>query len=435
MNIKEITTNNTVYYGVELEPGSPLLEKIKTYPDKRWSPNLGLWLLKKNQETLEFIRFLNQFEKGGVQKFKKAHIRLIHTRTNHIRMTGYPGQDVLDQLKVWGNCIYRPEQRFWTIPYTEKRMDWLKNHFDQEGMSVECIDEWKKIKVKPMQVIEGHHRPHPSEMEMKLLELRYSKNTIRTYCSMMSAFLTYYHGYEADEIHAEMIRDYLRYLVMERKVSPSYQNQAINAIKFYYEKVIGGPTRTYYVDRPKKERHLPMVLSQQEVVALLKNTKNLKHKTILSTIYSCGLRISEALELRLEDIDFAAKRVHIQEGKGKKDRYVPLSEIQAKVMRKYLSVYAPTGYLFEGVHGGKYSTTSIRSVVKRSARAAGISKRVTPHTLRHSFATHMLEQGVNLRYIQKVLGHSQSKTTEIYTHITDMGMDQVKSPLDGLNFD
>ena len=220
------------------------------------------------------------------------------------------------------------------------------------------------------------------------------------------------------------------YLVEERQISTSYQNQAINAIKFYFEKVLKGPRRVYYIERPRKEKLLPSVLSEAEVKKIIENISNLKHKCLIMTCYSAGLRISEALNLKPADIDSKRMMIHIRGGKGKKDRITLLSSRLLELLREYYRLYKPVEYLFTGQMGGQYSERSAQLVLKEAARRAGITRHVTLHTLRHSFATHLLENGTDLRYIQSLLGHSSPKTTQIYTHITTKGFDQIKNPLD-----
>ena len=189
----------------------------------------------------------------------------------------------------------------------------------------------------------------------------------------------------------------------------------------------------YFIDRPKKERNLPIVLSQEEVKQLFSVVTNLKHKTILMLAYSAGLRMGEVLNLKLVDIDRERFQIRVEEAKGKKDRITTLSTRLVVVLDQYYEQYKPTYYVFEGRDGTKYSSSSVQNIVKRAAAKAGIMKRTTMHTLRHSFATHCLEQGIDLRYIQSMLGHESSKTTEIYTHVTTKGFENIKSPLDFLD--
>ena len=203
----------------------------------------------------------------------------------------------------------------------------------------------------------------------------------------------------------------------------------------YYEKVLGGQRKFYFIDRPNKEKTLPSVLSTQEVIDILKQTENIKHKAILMTIYSAGLRISESINLKFKDIDSDRMQIRVEQGKGKVDRYSLLSVRTLMILREYYKQYRPTVWLFEGVKKGEqYSTRSIQQIFQDAVHKAGITKDVSVHTLRHSFATHLLENGTDLRYIQSLLGHANSKTTEIYTHITTKGFDQIKSPLDTLDF-
>jgi integrase/recombinase XerD len=268
---------------------------------------------------------------------------------------------------------------------------------------------------------------------LKTLKLKdYSIRTIRSYRSMLQLFLNYYRDRSLEELRDEDVREYLLYLVDKKKVSQSYQNQAINAIKFYYEQVMGRPTKQYYLQRPKHESRLPSVLSEEEVLRILKKVDNLKHRTVLSVIYSAGLRVGEAVNLKITDIDSGRNLIRIQQGKGKKDRMSLLSPNILKMLRGYFREYHPKIWLFEGQSGGQYSAGSIQAVFRKAKVAAGIKKDATVHTLRHSFATHLLERGTDLRYIQELLGHQSSRTTEIYTHVTEKGFKKIVSPFDNL---
>jgi integrase/recombinase XerD len=178
---------------------------------------------------------------------------------------------------------------------------------------------------------------------------------------------------------------------------------------------------------------LPTVLSEEEVVKLFSCVSNIKHKTILMLAYSGGLRLGEIIRLKLKDIDRERMQIRVEQAKGKKDRYTKLSEKFLKIMDIYVKEYSPRDFLFEGATGEEYSERSVQNIIRIAVRKAGIKKKTTMHTLRHSFGTHMLENGVDLRYIQSMMGHASSKTTEIYTHITTKGFDKIKSPLDNLD--
>lgn len=266
-----------------------------------------------------------------------------------------------------------------------------------------------------------------------LIQKRYSKNTQKVYLNYFSDYCRSFSARDIDNISKDEINAYILELIESKYISASQQNQRINAIKFYYEKVLGKERQYYDIFRPIKEKKLPCVLSENEIANVLGSVENLKHKTILSLIYSAGLRISEVINLKIEDIDSGRNLIVIKGGKGKKDRTTILSKILLELLRNYYRKYQPKDYLFEGQNGGKYSAKSIQNIFKRALMRSGIKKHATVHTLRHSFATHLLERGTDLRYIQELLGHSSSKTTEIYTHVTQKGINGITSPLDNLN--
>ncbi|WP_340201646.1 tyrosine-type recombinase/integrase [Ascidiimonas sp. W6] len=267
-------------------------------------------------------------------------------------------------------------------------------------------------------------------MREELLLKNYSSHTLKTYLHMFRRFLEYIKPLPLHKVTKTHIINYHVWLVTECKVSASYQNQSINAIKFYIEKVLKYPVSIYELPRPKKQKTLPKVLSVEEVSQLLEVTHNIKHKAILSLIYGAGLRISECIQMKLIDIDSAHMRIWVRNGKGKKDRISLLSLDLLQLLRDYYRVYRPKQWLFEGPNAQPYSVSSIRQVFNRSKRKALGNSSATVHTLRHSFATHLLENGVNLRYIQQLLGHSSSKTTEIYTHVSTTHLTNIRSPFD-----
>jgi len=268
------------------------------------------------------------------------------------------------------------------------------------------------------------------QMDMKLVTRRYSPSTQRAYHDAFRSFLAYVYPLPLHQVGKDHIYQYHKELVQEKKVSRSTQNQSINAIKFYIEHVLGKDRQFFALERPKKVHTIPEVLTIEQVQQLFKVTKNLKHKSILVTIYSAGLRIGELTGLKIGDVDSKTMRIWVREGKGVKDRATVLSPLLLELLRKYFVQYQPKHFLFEGPEGAPYSTSSIRKILNRSVEAAGIRKKVVPHTLRHSFATHLLENGTNLRYIQELLGHTSAKTTEIYTHVSTKKLDEVISPLD-----
>lgn len=263
-----------------------------------------------------------------------------------------------------------------------------------------------------------------------LIQKRYSASTQATYQHYFSDFMVYFKDRPLEEIGVEEINQYIIGLIKKQKISASQQNQRINAIKFYYEKVLGDDRQIYSIDRPKKEKKLPDILSKEEVQRMIKVTSNIKHKCLIVLTYSCGLRRGEVINLKIKDIDSSRMLIKIKGAKGRKDRYVQLARATLQLLRSYYSHYQPNVFIFEGQKGEQYSSTSIVNIVKNAAKRAKVTKRVYPHILRHSFATHHLEQGTDLRYIQEWLGHSSSKTTEIYTHVAETHFHQFKNPVD-----
>jgi|TARA_R110002020_G_scaffold2517_3_gene12039 integrase/recombinase XerD len=238
----------------------------------------------------------------------------------------------------------------------------------------------------------------------------------------------------------EEIEAFVYHQITKYKISESAQNTLINAIKAYYEHVLGRERTIYDIQRPKKSLTLPNVLSQEEIKAILCSVENIKHRAVLMLIYSAGLRISEAINLSSEYLNLRKRDIHsddgyifIKGGKGKKDRKTVLSPILLVMLREYYKAYKPSYWLFEGQEGGQYSATSIQAVFRRAIKNSNSNPWATVHTLRHSFATHLLQKGTNLRYVQALLGHESSKTTEIYTHVLSISNKNIQSPLDGID--
>ncbi len=274
-----------------------------------------------------------------------------------------------------------------------------------------------------------NYRRCPEAYLQKLEIRKYAYNTARTYILLFEKYMNYYVSQELNVLTELDIRGYLQYLVQQNK-SDSYLNQTINAIKFYYEVVMGLPNRFYTIERPRKKTKLPQVLSKAEALKVIEHTNNIKHRCIVGLLYSAGIRRGELLRLKITDIDSDRMLVRVEDGKGGKNRYTLLSATLLRYLREYYKLWKPEKYLFEGPGKGQYSGKSVGQIVTKAAKKAGIRKPVTPHTLRHSFATHLLEQGTDLRYIQSLLGHSSSKTTEIYTHIAVNRFKVIKNPLD-----
>ena len=270
------------------------------------------------------------------------------------------------------------------------------------------------------------------EVLRKELTLRnYSPRTVKAYRSCLRSFVKYFAPRHPRDLTQTDVREYLLHLIGEKNLAAATVNQVFNALRFLYVELYKMPFTIGNIPRPKKEKQLPVVLSQEEVVKILDAVENLKHKTLLMLIYSAGLRVGEAVRLKIEDIDSQRRLIYLKGAKGKKDRYTILSDVALGSLRKYYKEYKPKDYLFEGAEGRRHlSERSVQNVFGRAVKVAGIRKQVTVHSLRHSFATHLLESGVDLRYIQELLGHSSSKTTEIYTHVSQKTLGKIVSPLD-----
>jgi integrase/recombinase XerD len=271
------------------------------------------------------------------------------------------------------------------------------------------------------------------KFKMWLLSKRYSSNTVKTYTDALKTFFKFYAGRAIDSITNEDLIRFNNEYILSNKLSSSFQNQVVNAIKLFFSTMENKQLIVELIHRPKRQKLLPNVLSKEEVKKILEAPRNIKHKAMLVLIYSCGLRCGELLKLKPEHIDSERNLVIIKQGKGRKDRIVPLSAKVLLLLREYYKSFKPKNWLFEGqVKGNAYDERSLQLVLKQCVAKTNIVKPVTLHWLRHSYATHLLESGTDLRYIQELLGHSSSKTTEIYTHVSNKELQKIVSPFDSL---
>ncbi|HXI00285.1 MAG TPA: site-specific integrase [Sphingobacteriaceae bacterium] len=407
-------------WNIPAYPGN--IELIKTH----FKDRITLW---EEQEPEHEVN-------GTKLAIGKLTVLAIITLTGRIKLIFGFNKGLVKEIQKIPFCKWDSKNKWWTIPFSERFEGTIKQYCMDNKLDYIIEKEAsiinKKARITPFDI--PNYRTCPAELKLKLQELRYSEKTIKTYSNSFEEFINYYHKFDINTLDEPMIIAYLRHLVTERKVSSSYQNQAINAIKFYYERVLGGQRKFYFIERPLKENTLPVVLSEAEVISILKATINIKHKTMLMLCYSAGLRVGELLNLKVKDIDSGRMQIRVEQSKGKKDRYTLLSAKLLTMLRVYFKQYKPDNWLFEGESKEQYSARSMQNALQQSVKKTGILKKVSMHTLRHSFATHLLESGTDLRYIQSLLGHASSTTTEIYTHVTTKGFDQIKSPLDNLDF-
>lgn len=260
----------------------------------------------------------------------------------------------------------------------------------------------------------------------------YSPNTKKIYTQEFIQLLVILKKVSVDTLTPERLKDYFLYCLKTNSLKEQSMNTKINAVKFYFEKVLHRPQMFFDIPRPKRPSTLPKMLSKAEVKKLFAVIENKKHLLILQLCYGMGLRVSEIVNLKIENIDSESMRVLIAGAKGKKDRYTNLPHSILELLREYYSEYKPKIWLFEGQYGGLYSVRSVQAIFKNAMKKAKINKTIGIHGLRHSYATHLIEAGADIRFLKELLGHQSIQTTQIYTHVTDSSLSKIKSPLDGL---
>ncbi|MEO9884974.1 MAG: tyrosine-type recombinase/integrase [Balneola sp.] len=272
-----------------------------------------------------------------------------------------------------------------------------------------------------------------TKYEHHLTLKNYSENTLRSYLNGLQIFLNYLKSYQIKKVTSKELETFFHFSKKEMGFSYSMMKQLLASVKFLYHEVLKEPIDFDFNIKIKKPSTIPEVLSVEEVQRLLNSFKNLKHKAIFTLCYSAGLRLGEILNIKIKDIDSDRMQIRITQAKGKKDRYSLLSPKVLELLRKYVTEYKPKEYLFEGQSGGKYSSASVQQLMRKHRTKANIKKKATPHTLRHSFATHLLDNGTDIRFIQELLGHQHISTTQIYTHVSPKSIKNVKSPIEDLN--
>lgn len=325
---------------------------------------------------------------------------------------------------------YNASEKYWQIPCEDATIRKFFDLFVNEDIFVDPSLDFKSIVncKRPPEWL----KPLAPAMEEELKLRGYSQNSIAAYLGHLRRFALFLDLDHRDASNQD-VRKYLLYLLEQKERSHSYVNQAVSSIKFLFNDVLGRYEISLALPRPKRENKLPDVLSRQEVSRLFSTVRNIKHKSILLLTYSAGLRVSEVVGLRVEDIDSTRMLIHVRQAKGRKDRYTVLSEVALEALRDYGKQYRVKTWLFPGENTENHLTErSVQKIFEKAKIQAEIRKDVSVHSLRHSFATHLLEGGTDLRYIQELLGHQSSKTTEIYTHVGENSIRKIRSPLDWL---
>ncbi|PWJ42435.1 site-specific tyrosine recombinase/integron integrase [Sediminitomix flava] len=376
------------------------------------------------------------------KKIKLSKLRINQQRFIRIDFENEEGiKQLIKQLPdvKWYNpldCVFIPNTPYHlqSVFRLFKGLAWIDANALFQKRDLTKADTYTGLYQKYQRIKIGEKAKEALLLMLDRLEgLRYSVRTANIYLHCFEKFLSHYPSHDIDKIQKHEIEQYLLHLVRDREMSASTQNQTINAIKFYYEHILQWDTQYYHVQRPNKPTLLPKVISKWDIQNILNQATNIKHRALLACIYGGGLRVSEACHLRIKDIDSERMVINVRGGKGLQDRTTLLSTKTLEWLREYYKIYKPQEYLFEGEAKGKaYSPHSVRRLLDRYAKRAQITVKVTPHMLRHSFATHLLEDGVDLRYIQALLGHRSSKTTEIYTHVSTKEIKEFRNPLDSI---
>jgi len=379
-----------------------------------------------------------------------------------VKAQGPEFERVVEVMRRLPRCRYHPDRAFWSAPDVDGAIQYLQRLLgahrvwlldDRPVLRPDRDRAHGKGPGRPRHTSPAHLTPDPpvpgpsapttpatnllAQVEDALAIRGYSPRTRAVYLGQLRRFLTWCGRGEPrlPDDPARQAQTYILELVRSKRISKSYQNQVVSALRFLCEHVLGQPKVALHIPRPKREKRLPAVLSPAEVARLLAKPRNIKHRALLLLLYSAGLRVSEVVRLAPADLDMDRGLVRVRQGKGAKDRYTLLARRAVEAVRIYRDAYPITGrWLFPGSNEDEHLTTrSVQRIVKIAAEAAGIEKDVSAHTLRHSFATHLLEGGTNLRVIQELLGHQSARTTQIYTHVAQSTLETVRSPLDNLD--
>ncbi|MFN5444634.1 MAG: site-specific tyrosine recombinase/integron integrase [Crocinitomicaceae bacterium] len=365
-----------------------------------------------------------------------------YNQTNKVVYKFKENETLLNTLK---NQIqgfhWNSELKSWISPYypalKKELFQLLRGRYWLDYSGMEMKTPINKVQIQTqnpvLSPLTEEHKLHLEKFNQYLLSKRYSPSTIKTYKETVSTFLRFFSSKPISEINHNDLIVFNNQYIIQKNLSNSYQNQVVNALKLFFQIIENKKIVVELLHRPRREKKLPNVLSKEEVKAILEAPKNIKHQAMLSLIYACGLRRGELLNLTLKDIQSNRNLLLIRQAKGKKDRVVPISPKLIELLRSYYKEWKPITWLFEGQFPNtQYSAKSLESVLKQSLTKAKIGKPVSLHWLRHSYATHLLENGTDLRYIQELLGHRSSKTTEIYTHVSTSIIKMIKSPFDDL---
>jgi len=358
---------------------------------------------------------------------KKIELSLFnHKGKNQIKIDFNYDFKTKEYIKKFSLVKWSATHKTFYLPFSKENTNNFYSYLKKNGFEVSYD---KVVNNIPKNILSFETKNNITEFINWLHQMRYSENTITTYVSMIELFFKH-NNKEINDVTIKDVEAFNNEYVLQKGYSYTYQNQLVNALKLFYKYNTNATLNLEELHRPRKSKKLPEVLSINEVKQILSSVKNIKHKTLLSLLYSCGLRIGEALNLKVNSIDLNRKLLHIKLAKGKKDRFVPISPTMIALLNNYINLYKPKYFLFEGQNKPNYSSVSARKILKNAVNTCSIKKGVTLHTLRHSYATHLLENGTDIRFIQELLGHNDPKTTMIYTHVSTTSLEKIKNPFD-----
>jgi integrase/recombinase XerD len=430
---------------------SEMISCIKQHPNVKWSQSNKAWYIPNNKLSLEQLNelfpdldisvYLSAFDDAVSnssavdRKQVNDKVRIEYTYSK-IRIFLRKNENDIEFLKSFKYARWIPLDLCWTIPNYDDNLLVIRLHFGDRIVSIIEIKEERSSSVNQgftsLEIPEEINL-YTEKLRNWMEHKRYSPSSVKSYLEALRIFLAYTYPKPVESLNNIDIIDFVNNYIIKRNLSQSFQNHVINSIKLLFREVINSNIDIDRIERPRREKKLPNVLSKSEVKLILDSCENLKHRTVLSLVYACGLRRGEILKLKPSDINSSRNLLIIRNAKGKKDRVVTMSDKIIDLLREYYKVYKPKRWLFEGINeGDQYTASSIQKVLKRSVLKAGIRKPVSLHWLRHSYATHLLESGVDLRFIQELLGHNSSRTTEIYTHVSTKNLQNIKSPFDDL---
>lgn len=341
--------------------------------------------------------------------------------------------NIKEQLKALGGYYWSQTLKGWYTTFSSENISILKEALKKSAIIKLDSSVYENIEISPIRKQRNISEDNKNVVRLYVKYLkgkRYSESTVKTYFTFVADFFDYIQDTNLENINNRTIELFIEDVFIPRKYSISTHRQFISAMKLFKAFYPECKIDEIQLKRPKQSKILPTVLSKEEIIDLLRCTKNLKHRAVLAMIYSAGLRISELLNLKLSAIDIDRRQIIVKNSKGRRDRNIILADSFIPLLLNYVNSYEPVTYFVEGKPGVKYSAESVRAFLHRSSKLAKITKKVTPHTLRHSYATHLLENGIDLRYIQELLGHAKPETTMIYTHVSKKDLLNIKSPLD-----